>query len=162
MVAFDWRAPRLAQTDMDEINKARQVQQLCINDALLRVLHRGKPGAAVAEMMATKLLSTLEAVVPKVPTVLQLACSELVVVAKALLLLTGNSSYDVKILAQIPSSCDVLKQLLGQTPFWREAEKKVREAAVARELYLPEIRSTMESLRQATLCVARRAGARSS
>ena len=129
-------------------------------------------------MMATKLLSTLEAVIPKAPTVLQLACSELVVVAKALLLLTGNSSYDVKILAQIPYSCDVLKQLLGQTPFRREAEKKVREAAVAgsctcqrseaRWSRCAAVPTKLVSVPrsaydwQATFCVARRAGARSS
>ena len=151
MAAFDWRSPKLRESCLDELGMARHLQHLTVNDAFLRVLHKGKPSAAVAESMALALQKSLENVAAKLPAVLQLASQELVLVCKAVLLLCGHMEIPVKMLDDIPASCDVVKELVGQVPYWRESERRVRQVAVALGMFRPEITKTITDLEGPTV-----------
>ena len=127
------------------------MQQLILSDSLLRVIHRGLAGAPIVDAMSRSVLEILPSVQERAPAVLELACKELVAVSKALRALCGSDQYGVDEVNQLPSSCDVIKQLLNQTPFWREKDKQLRESAVARAMFGPEVKAAAAKLEGETM-----------
>ena len=95
----------------------------------------------------------------KVHKVLEMTMKEILDLAEALLTLTGNGSNEIKSSSdgaavlgralgpKCKASCQVIRHLVSQSPFWRATERQARQAASAEKSFGPEMKEMMENLK---------------
>ena len=77
---FTWQEPKLAHTSLDELEKSKLLQNLAINDAIVRVLQRGGEASGAAHLMCNAAAAQLRPLLEhnSLPTMLKQAVSEVV------------------------------------------------------------------------------------
>ena len=153
---FDWQQPALsAINDLSEADLAKTFQRVTINEAFVRMLGRGQDGAGRVQSMA---LALKELLAPKISdaahstSVLGLACAEVHDVALALEVLCGAVVQDGHLLLDKLSSNStgkVVRHIISQTVYWKEAEKTSRQVCLASKVFMPEIEEVRQRLQAA-------------
>eukprot|EP00971_Amphidinium_carterae_P039820 781973-Amphidinium_carterae.1 len=135
---------------MDTVERGKLFVSSCINDSILRVMGREREGATVVASMAIGLSKLLSPMVEGGDKLLRVSLKEVLELCKALLVLT-NMSKETSILDDVfgencKASIQVVKRLINQRPFWREASQKACDRVVAERSYGPEIDEVMSKL----------------
>ena len=149
---FDWKKPALrAISKIDAIELAKAFQRLCVNEGLLRAIGRGRDASGQVGLMAKALQALLSPIVSSkaAPTVLNMACKEVLEVSEAVMVLAGGVCADGNSMIDKLSHTSigkVVRHLVSQTPFWAAEEKRMRQMSVATKTFIPEITDVMASV----------------
>eukprot|EP00971_Amphidinium_carterae_P344955 6485656-Amphidinium_carterae.2 len=152
--SFEWRTPRFSAIAVDSIEKGNLFIASTINDSFLLVMGREREGATVVASMASGLSKLLTTVLSSTSEgsdrLLRISYREVLELCNALLVLT-NISKETSILDEVlgencKASIQVVKRLINQRPFWREASQRACDRVVAEKSYGPEIANFMTKL----------------
>ena len=146
--------PHLCDVDLDAVEVAKTLQRVIVREGFLKVLAKGKSGSAMIGLMSTavsRLLSKPILETKDMPAIMKVACTELLLISEALGVMSGATlPKPLEALDGLAKSkwesAQVVSQLAQQTPFWKEAEKRAREHAVATVTLLPELKDTLSRL----------------
>ena len=133
----------MADVDLpNQAELAKLVLKVLIQESCLRVMGRGADGKDFTEKMAAycmeNLLKTdLAAITP----VLRITLEEAVVCCRGLLRHLGKGAMSGDPITELKSKSSLshVKSFLAQNSYWRERERKSREASVVLATLLPEV-----------------------
>ena len=139
-------------TELSEVETSRLYQQLAVAEGFVKVLVHGRAGAGIISLMAAKLLAVLEPKLEKgkLPMVTQQAAAETRDICHVLQMLAGERDVNVSTLDGVMQAKSGYKHLvrltLVQQEYWRLAEKKTRQYAVATTTLTPEVEDVLAKL----------------
>ena len=147
-LVFDWQSPKASAIDgLDDVKKSKCFRKLVLNHSVLRVLHKGPQGATALQSMADVLTAALTELLDHGigRLVLKKCCEEVLILAKAVTALCGGSG-GVECLDEAYQAFDVFRHKVSEIPHWQQAERKLREYAVAMQTLQPELLQLEEKL----------------
>ena len=129
---FNLQGPRLCDVELDSVDLARSLQRYIVDDGFLKVLTKAKSGSTILSLMAKAVRELLKKALAEhkdMESILKVVITELLLVADYLSVLCGEVLEKPQealdgIMKANSETADTVRNLVNQTAFWMEQQKK--------------------------------------
>ena len=139
---FDWRAPRLRECGLEDLELARMVPKLVVNQTFLALLKRGEKVQQHAHIVSGKLLDMLRGI--------ETACPFLSGAKAETMECAGSEAHTLSELGCVMGAKTgtryLMKQAVLQSKVYKDTEAMLRRTSLAGRVLLPKMQEILSRI----------------